>query len=104
MPTQKPYSRYDKRLVALLDRALHSPLIIRRKFRTYMAAYTFRQMLYQLRFAARRQGIKRKWDRLSFKITKTNDLVIGRRQNLELEDILEDLGVEEFIEDEEGVA
>ena len=76
MPTQKLYDRYDKRLIALLDRAVKEPVTIRRKFRTYSGVYVFRLHLYQLRYAAREIGKKKKWDKLTFRIIGL-DLIVG---------------------------
>jgi len=91
MPTQKSYDQYDKRLIALLDSALQAPVVIERKFRTRGAAYEFRHILYQLRFAARAENVKSEWDVLKFSITRTYDVVIARKGNSQLETILSDI-------------
>ncbi len=96
MPTQKPYDRYDKRLVKLLDRALTEPVLIRRKFRTFSKANTFRMHLYQLRYAARLVGKKARWDELEFHIIGA-DLVLGASGvafSTRLQDILDGIDVD----------
>ena len=80
MPTRREYHLYDKRLIDLLDKACKRPVLLHRKFRSYGEAYEFRHTLYQLRYAARDRKIKRKWDRLTFRISNLNDLMITRKE------------------------
>ena len=97
MADPKPFERYDRRLVALLDKAVEGPVIIRRKFRTYEEVVDFRQMLYQMRYSARRKKppVKKRWDKLKFRISPFNDLILAARDDRQgLEDILSDIEID----------
>ena len=97
MPFQKEFSKYDPRLFKLLDRAVLEPVIIRRKFDRFGQADTFRRMLYQVRWAGRKEDPPiTTWDALHFKITSDFCLIIGTEKSpsVHLDDIIGDLDLD----------
>ena len=96
MPSLRPFANYDDRLIDLLDRALRKPVALRRRFDDWHAATAFRQQLYNVRRAARQEGKRPEWERLSVLVQENThkwDIIIGVPSNW-LDEVLEDVELE----------